>query len=280
MKIGGIRSVVGNYLVRRKAGDTRLTQILEFEITRQWGIWPDRTKNPLTRNPRRYWSQTDEDGILEEIFQRIGVQEGTFIEIGCGNGLQNNTVALLARGWKGGWVDANDLAFEVPKNSSNLNFSKTWVTLENVSSLVQNHLDHFKISEFDLLSLDLDGNDYHLLQNILENNHFPKVIVLEYNARFAPNARWIMPFNEHHQWVSDDYFGASLLSFTELLESRYTLVACSVQGSNAFYVSKKFEAEFEDINKDIELIYQPPFYNLVHQWGAKASAKVVETLLK
>ncbi len=47
------------------------------------------------------FSQSGEDGILGEIFRRIGTTERRFVEIGVGNGLENNTAYLLAQGWHG-----------------------------------------------------------------------------------------------------------------------------------------------------------------------------------
>src|SRR5215210_7193208 len=50
------------------------------------------------------FSQNGEDGIIGEIFRRIGTRSRRFIEIGVGNGLENNTAFLLAQGWLGGWI--------------------------------------------------------------------------------------------------------------------------------------------------------------------------------
>jgi len=89
-----------------------------------------------------------------------------------------------------------------------------------------------------------------------------------------------MPYNEMHIWQDDDYFGASLFSFNKLLMSfEYTLVACSVQGSNAFFVHNRFISKFQDIPKSLGEIYQPPLYYLVHQWAQKASPVTVKQML-
>lgn len=46
----------------------------------------------------KVYSQNDEDGIIAEIFRRIGVSDRRcFIELGVGDGLENNTLALLFR---------------------------------------------------------------------------------------------------------------------------------------------------------------------------------------
>src|SRR5262249_44479602 len=53
------------------------------------------------------YSQADEDGILEEILKRVDIPRGRFLEIGAGDGLENNTAYLLAKGWEGVWVEAD-----------------------------------------------------------------------------------------------------------------------------------------------------------------------------
>ena len=55
------------------------------------------------------YSQNDEDGILQEIFNRIGTTSEQFVEFGTGNGLENNTVYLLCQEWRGLWIDGSKL---------------------------------------------------------------------------------------------------------------------------------------------------------------------------
>jgi hypothetical protein len=68
-------------------------------------------KNPLNHFGAKYFSQTDEDGITLEIVKRIGIACGTFAELGVGNGLENNTLILLANGWRGFWLGGEELSF-------------------------------------------------------------------------------------------------------------------------------------------------------------------------
>ena len=51
----------------------------------------------LLKSGYRVYSQADEDGILHEIFRRIGEGKRAFLELGVGNGLENNTLFLLDR---------------------------------------------------------------------------------------------------------------------------------------------------------------------------------------
>src|SRR5438270_13263720 len=55
----------------------------------------------------RVFSQNDEDGMVAEIFSRIGVTNATFVEIGVGDGTECNTLNLLALGWRGTWFERN-----------------------------------------------------------------------------------------------------------------------------------------------------------------------------
>lgn len=71
--------------------------------------WQDQVRflDPRLQDPRvvtgihgQVYSQNNEDGIIAEIFRRIGTQNRTFVEFGVGDVLQNNTRLLLELGWK------------------------------------------------------------------------------------------------------------------------------------------------------------------------------------
>jgi len=94
----------------------------------------------------------------------------------------------------------------------------------------------------DLLSIDLDGNDYYVLDAIRSIS--PRVIVAEYNSKFPADIPWIIEYNEDHRWDSTDYFGASLKSLETLLSTRgYSLVGCNILGTNAFFVRTDLVSE-------------------------------------
>lgn len=283
MNVFSLKRRIGKILESLLNQNVQASYFHEFNVSKQWGLWPDRTLNPLTANPRRYWSQADEDGILDEIFKRIPQHSSTFVEFGCGDGLQNNSLALISRNWRGGWVDGCALPYEIPKANRSINFQQAWVTVDNVVQLLELATSEIlkEPTHLALLSMDLDGNDYHLLEKILKGGIKPDVIVLEYNARFPVGAEWVMPYDAQHSWSGDDYFGASLTSFSKLLsEFGYKLVACSVQGSNAFFIRDPHWSNFLDIESDEAKLYQPPLYYLIHQWAQKASPSTIVEMLK
>ena len=220
---------------------------LNAEIS-AWKVKTDILNQPRYKDDKRLlkygfkaYSQTDEDGIIQEIFQRIGVTNKTFIEIGVGDGLENNTLFLLLKGWKGFWVDG-DLKnikaihnkFLFLKDSGRLNIKQAWIDKDNIDSLIN---DFGLPQEIDLLSIDIDGNDYHVFKNIVSLN--PRVVVIEYNAKLPPPVKWVMTYNQCHTKTNTDYFGASLKSFEYLFQKKgYLLVGCNITGSNAFFVRK------------------------------------------
>jgi hypothetical protein len=76
-----------------------------FEI----GIANGRYRDPksLTRFDAQVYSQNGEDGLIAEIFRRVGKRDIYFVEIGVENGQQTNTRLLLEQGWRGIWIDSN-----------------------------------------------------------------------------------------------------------------------------------------------------------------------------
>ncbi len=200
-----------------------------------------RYHDPKSLIPYGYkvYSQNDEDGIINEIFNRIGTTNKTFVEFGIGDGLENNTHALLFNGWKGLWIDANHKAVkEIQANyyslikSDQLTILESFITLENINKLIKNNI---KETNIDLLSVDIDGNDFHILTQI--NCIKPRVIVTEYNAKFHPPIMYCMNYNGQYSWQGNDCFGASLKFLeVELAKRDYALVGCNLSGANAFFV--------------------------------------------
>src|SRR4029079_7267506 len=90
----------------------------------------------------------------------------------------------------------------------------------------------------DLLSIDVDGNDYHLFEalSVLE----PRVVVIEYNGYAPPPVLWVMEYGADQTGAGPHYFGASLKSLELLAKKKgYTLVGCNLVGLNAFFVKSE-----------------------------------------
>jgi hypothetical protein len=89
--------------------------------------------------------------------------------------------------------------------------------------------------ELDPLSIDIDGNDYHVWRAV--ESYQPRVVVIEYNAKFVSPVEWVMPYEPDYQWDGTDRRGASRAALTQLDKSKgYALVGCNITGVNAFFV--------------------------------------------
>jgi hypothetical protein len=238
--------------------------------------------NPLNRHGRKVYSQTDEDGITFEIVRRMGVERGLFAEFGVGNGLENNTLALAALGWRGFWVGNEALAFQAPREQHAFAYLREWVTRDNIAPLAERGLALVGGGGIDVLSLDLDGNDIYLADALLGSGQRPGVCIVEYNAKFPPPIRWQIDYDPAHRWAEDDYFGASLSSFDDLFRDHgYFLAACNGHtGANAFFVQNRYREAFTDVPTDIGLLYSEPRYYLYRGYGFRTSPRTAEVILR
>lgn len=260
----------------------KITEIRELLLIQRATVSRDSTKNPLNKFGLKCFSQNDEDGITMEILRRIGILEnGVFAEFGVGNGFENNTLILAALGWSGFWVGGEELDFNV-KNKSRFCYIKDWITLEKIVPLTEKGLKNINKHEIDVISLDLDGNDYYLVERLLENKYLPKLFILEYNAKFIPPVQFKIRYDERYQWKGSDYFGASLATFCSLLSRfDYKLVCCnSDSGSNAFFVQNEYVSAFEDIPSDIRDIYVAPCYLKRSLFGHPTSRETIEKIFE
>ncbi|MBE7440643.1 MAG: hypothetical protein HS115_19525 [Spirochaetales bacterium] len=211
----------------------------------------------LNRFESRVYSQNGEDGILIEIFRRIGMKDQTFVEFGVGDGLENNTVRLLLSGWKGWWIEGSrtlfakiEMQFEEHITAGSLKASSHFITRDNIKDIF---MSQGIPNEIDLLSIDIDGNDYWIWR-VLDFMR-PRVIVIEYNASLGPSDSLAINYDEKHTWDGSNYFSASLKAYERLGKERgYSLVACDLTGTNAFFVR-------EDLCSDQ---FQGPFTSETH----------------
>jgi hypothetical protein len=205
----------GRFLRRNVAGPVsrqieRQSELLcEMHLRQLLSSAPYNLPNRLEPYGFRSFSQNDEDGIIQEIFRRIGVQASTFVEFGVQNGLESNTRLLLYRGWKGLWMEADGAAvraserlFAAELSTGQLKLANSLVTKENINGLIESA----GLGEIDLLSVDIDGNDYWIWDALTLR---PRLVIVEYNAKVRPPVEWVMQYAPAHRWNGTDYFGVA-----------------------------------------------------------------------
>ncbi|HSA55995.1 MAG TPA: hypothetical protein VLE53_09835 [Gemmatimonadaceae bacterium] len=195
----------------------------------------------LLHHGYKVYSQHDEDGIIEEIFRRVGSTNRYFVEFGAGDGLENCTLYLVLKGWRGAWIDGSAVCHEMIQRNlesvireGRLRARHALITAENIEHLFR-ELD--VPAEFDLLSIDIDRNDYWVWRAIAAWR--PRVVAIEYNASFGPTASCVVPYDPYAVWNLTNWFGASLKALEHLgREKGYSLVGCNLTGVTAFFVRR------------------------------------------
>jgi len=188
----------------------------------------------------KVYSQHDEDGIIEEIFRRIGTTDRFFVEFGVGDGLENCTTYCLLKGWRGVWIDGSAACYQgILKNldfliaEKRLRARHSFITMENIEQL----FEELEVPrEFDFLSIDIDRNDYWVWKGI--EHYRPRVVAIEYNASLQHTVACTVPYSGSASWDGlTNYYGASLKALEYLgIEKKYALVGCNYTGVTAFFV--------------------------------------------
>lgn len=223
----------------------------------------------LARFEVQVFSQTGMDGLLAEVFRRIGVKARTFVEIGTESGVETNTTFLLSQGWTGHWVEGGPhhvasirRTFSEPISDGRLRVAEQMVTAENVTAT----LDQLGVpQEPDLFSLDIDRNTYWVLKAVMLR---PRVVVVEYNANIPPSVEWAVEYSPTKSWNGTAHFGAGLKNY-ELWgrHTGYRLVGCDLAGYNAVFVRDDLAGSLFPDPATAEHLYEPVRIPLGHRYS-------------
>lgn len=217
-------------------------------------------KKRLLESSSNVYSQNGEDGIIEKIFETIGTTSRTCIEIGAWDGFHlSNTANLWTTGWKGILIEGVKSRFEKLKN--NVKDYNCICINAFVSREGNNTLDAIVgragiDSNVDLLSIDIDGDDYYIFKSL--DLCRPRVVICEYNPTIPAE---IEIFAEY-----GSCFGASVAALCSLAEKKaYSLVALTE--TNCFFVQNdlasafaEYETRIENIKINKHLIYLATSY--------------------
>jgi hypothetical protein len=196
----------------------------------------------------RAYSQNDEDGVLLFIFALIGMTNKRVVEVCAGTCIECNAANLIVNHyWRGLLLDGSAVNIESGRRfyAEHPNtfvrppvLVHSWITPKNINQLLT---DNGFTGEIDLLSFDMDGMDYWVLQAIECID--PRVIVLEHNSPWGATRAVTIPYRRDFvaEFVdgSPEYCGASLPAFVKLLKRKnYRLVGVEALGFNAFFVRR------------------------------------------
>ena len=229
------------------------------------------------------FSQFGEDGIISWLSNQIPDIKKIFLEIGTQDYWESNTRYLLkSQLWKGYLIEGSKEDVRKIKKQriywqNNLTAICKFLNTDNINKIIDKNIKEKNIG---LLSLDIDGNDYWILNKIqLESD----LVVLEYNPIFGDIHKITIPyeknFERNKKHFSNMYFGCSIKALISLMEEKnYIFLGTNSQGMNAFFVNKNKYIYFK--NKILNKSIAPPLSRDARNIDGKLNFKNLNKNLK
>jgi hypothetical protein len=194
---------------------------------------------------KNVYSQTGEDGVLAAVLDKIGAKDKWCVEFGAWDGQHfSNTCNLIDNaGYSAVLIEGNRERFQdlLKRHGKNPKvFALNRLVGFNQNDGLDSLLANVPIpKDFDLLSIDIDGNDYHVWSAL--SAYIPKVVCIEFNPTIPTELDFIQRADPT---VTQ---GASLLALTRLANQKgYELVA--VTAWNAIFVRSEYFQLFQIAN--------------------------------
>jgi hypothetical protein len=180
------------------------------------------------------------EGAIDKILEKLPKRDRWCVEFGASDGIDSTARKLiLEHGYSGILIEGQKWRYkELKKNYQSY---PNVVTLNRfVGFEVKDGLDSILAGtpiphDFDFLTVDIDGNDYHVWNAVTQ--YRPKVVMIEFNSTIPPEVEFVQPADPS---VSQ---GSSLAALVDLGKKKgYELIG--VVGINAFFVVKELYPVF------------------------------------
>lgn len=234
--------------------------------TESWKKIPD-FNNPkwIQDKEFRVYSQFGDDGIIQWLIYFLNIKDNNFIEFGVEDFYESNSHFLLINNtWNGFVLDSSTNNLNNLKKSDiywryNIKAKQAFITKENINSLVMSS----NFTKLGYLHIDLDGNDYWILEELDLSVSKPDLLILEYNAIYGNKEAISIPYEEKFNRMkvhySGKYYGASLQALSYLADKKgYYFIGCNSAGNNAYFIDKNYETVIPKTN--IKLGFQAPSF--------------------
>ena len=203
--------------------------------------------NKFAKYAKNNYSQCGEDGILEKILDSIPKKDSWCVEFGAWDGIHlSNTYNLIKhRNYKSVLIEADNKKYldlrENLKEFESILINK--FVMFSGDNTLDKLLSQTPIPQnFDFLSIDIDGNDYHILDSLVL--YKPKVICIEFNPTIPNEVNYVQPkdFNVKR--------GSSARAVFSLAKTKgYSLVA--VTRCNLIFVDSTYLSNLEIEDYDL-----------------------------
>ena len=189
----------------------------------------------VNKYQRSVYSQNGEDGIIEKLFIHLGidVSQSAVVELGAYDGLWiSNTRKLREQGAQAVLIEGYPEAFEKLNQLPGVVAINSYVNCEPGTCLDDLLEPTFLPYDFDLLSLDVDGNDLWIWKGL--TNYQPKIVCIEYNS--TVRGSWTIEYDPDFVNDNTNYHGGTAEALCKVAaEKGYVLVGFTNLG-NLFFV--------------------------------------------
>lgn len=219
--------------------------------------------NPLRRYAHNVTSSDGEDGIIEKIFEIVGTRNRWCVELGALNGMHDSNTRniITEHGWSAVLIEGDityfkklqDLYREVP----GVHPVRVFISFEG-DAMLDRVLAATPIpKDFDLFVLDIDGNDYHVWDSLVQ--YRPRVVCVEFNPTIPNDISFVQPRDMHVQQ------GSSLRAIADLARRKgYRLIATT--DANAFFVVAEEWEKFQLADDSLDHLHPTsPYYSRLYQ---------------
>lgn len=193
----------------------------------------------------RVFSQFGDDGIIAWLSSVLPLPNKTFIEFGVEDYKESNTRFLLvSKYWSGLVIDGSPDNIRTVKSEQistfyDLQAECSFITTSNINNIIESARFHEDVG---ILSVDIDGNDYWVLEAITCIR--PIILIVEYNALFGFEHPYTIPYNDSFVRGNElpfQCYGTSLKSVFDMASCRdYSFIGCNSAGNNAYFIRNDF----------------------------------------
>lgn len=193
----------------------------------------------------KIFSQFDDDGLIQYLIKHIEIENEIFIEFGVQDYSESNTRFLMMNNnWQGFVMDGSSKNMDELKKQPyfwqySLSAQAVFIDKDNINDLIAGA----GFQNIGILSIDIDGNDAHILECMDLTIINPAIIIIEYNSLFGIERAISVPYDKHfvrtEKHYSNQYYGASLKALSHIASKKgYALIGCNNFGNNAYFVRK------------------------------------------
>lgn len=197
--------------------------------------WINEIKNIPVQYLEKRYSQNGEEHVVNYILNNIPIKHKFLVDLGANDGFWlSNTRLLVDEGWSSLLVD----------NQDKPDIVKWFITKDNIISL----FEMYKVPlDFDFLNIDLDGNDYWILDKILEK-YKPALILSEFNAEHPAQDSKTIEYDDNFSFDNySDWYGYTFRAGIKLAKKHGYRIIHMQSDLNLYYLREDLIPKNVDI---------------------------------